>query len=55
MEENENEKRKILPKRKNFVFVRFFWRKKLRRRIFQHKNFFYNVWQKMANRNLFCF
>ena len=37
MEENrKKKKRKILPKRRNFVFVRFFW-KIVRRRLVKHK------------------
>ena len=44
----------MFPKRKNYVFVRCFWRKKIAKDNISTQAFFYNVWQKMANRNLFC-
>ena len=40
MEENKNEKRKILPKRKNYVFVSFFLEEKIAKENISTQEFF---------------
>ena len=56
MEENRKyEKTKILPKRKNDVFVRFFLKKKLRRRTIKHNLFLQHFGKKWRLEICFVF